>query len=167
VNLVSSVPGTFEGRPATINTNIGEARLYGYEISGEGELTSWSVLKASLAYVRGQDTRNHADLPQIAPLNGQVEWNGYIRYVGTLSISCSGDASQKNLASGEIYSAGYAVVDIHVVSVPWNIGRLVLTLHSGIQNLLDKAYQNHLSTLRGLVKEEPGRNYFLSLTLAV
>ena len=166
-NLVSSVPGTFEGRPATINTNIGEARLYGYEISGEGELTSWSVLKASLAYVRGQDTRNHADLQQIAPLNGQVEWSGYVRHVGTLSISCSGDASQKNLASGEIYSSGYAVVDINVVSVPWNIGRLALTLHSGIQNLLDKAYQNHLSTLRGLVKEEPGRNYFLSLTLAV
>jgi hemoglobin/transferrin/lactoferrin receptor protein len=166
-NLVSTVPGTFEGRPATINTNIGEARLYGYEISGEGELTSWSVLKASLAYVRGQDMHNHGDLPQIAPLNGQVEWSGYVRQVGTVSISCSGDDSQNNLASGEIHTAGYAIVDINIVSVPWNIGQFVLTLHSGIQNVLDKAYQNHLSTLRGLVKEEPGRNYFLSLTVAV
>jgi len=166
-NLVTVVPGTFEGRPAMINTNIGEARLYGYEISGEVELTGWSVLKTSLAYVRGEDTRNHADLPQITPLNGQVEWCGYFRQVGTISIACSGAVSQKNLTSGEITSAGYAVVDVNIVSVPWNIGSFSLTLHSGIQNLLDKAYQNHLSTLRGLMKDEPGRNYFLSLTIAV
>jgi hemoglobin/transferrin/lactoferrin receptor protein len=166
-NLVTTMPGTFEGRPALINTNIGEARLYGYEISGEIDLTAWSVLKTSLAYVRGQDMRNHTDLPQIAPLNGQVELTGYFRQIGTMSISCSGEASQDNLASGEINTASYGVVDISVVSVPWNIGRFSLTLHSGIQNLLNKAYQNHLSTLRGLVKEEPGRNYFLSLTVAV
>jgi outer membrane receptor protein involved in Fe transport len=166
-NLVSIAPGVFEGRPATVNTNIGEARLYGYEFSGEIEITAWSVLKTSFAYVRGQDTRNHVDLPLIAPFNGRVEWSRYIRRVGTMSISCSGTASQENLASGEIYTAGYAVVDINVVSVPWNIDRFSITLHSGIQNLLNNAYQNHLSTLRGLVKEEPGRNYFLSLTVAV
>jgi outer membrane receptor protein involved in Fe transport len=166
-NLVTTVPGTFEGRPATINTNIGESRLYGYEFSGEIEITAWSVLKTSLAYVRGQDIRNHANLPQIAPLNGQVEWSSYFRQVGTTRISCSGTASQQNPASGEINTSGYAVVDINFLSVPWNIGRFSITLHSGIQNLLNKAYQNHLSTLRGLVKEEPGRNYFLSATIAV
>ena len=166
-NLVSLMPGTFEGRPALMNTNIGEARLYGYEISGEIELTAWSVLKTSLAYVRGQDMRNHADLPQIAPFNGQMELSGSFQRVGTMSIACSGEASQNNLASGEIKTAGYAVVDISVASVPWNIGRVSFTLHSGIQNVLDKAYQNHLSTLRGLLKEESGRNYFLSVTCAV
>jgi outer membrane receptor protein involved in Fe transport len=166
-NLVTTVPGTFDGRPATINTNIGEAKLYGYEFSGEIELTAWSVLKTSLAYVRGQDTRNYSDLPQITPLNGQVEWSSYFRQIGTVSISCSGAASQENLALGETNTAGYAVVDINVVTVPWNIGRFSITLHSGIQNLLNKAYKNHLSTLRGLVKNEPGRNYFLSLTVAL
>ena len=166
-NLVSTMPGTFEGRPALLNTNIGEARLYGYEISGEIELAAWSVLRTSLAYVRGQDMRNHADLPQIAPFNGQVELSGSFQRVGTMSISCSGETTQNNLASGEIKTAGYAVVDISVASVPWNIGRVSFTLHSGIQNVLDKAYQNHLSTLRGLVKEESGRNYFLSVTCAV
>lgn len=166
-NLVSVAPGVFEGRPATMNTNIGEARLYGYEFFGEIELTAWSVLKTSLAYVRGQDTRKHADLPQIAPFNGRVEWSSYIRRVGTMSISCSGAASQGNLSSGEIHTAGYAVVDVTIVSVPWNIGCCTWTLRSGIQNVLNNAYQNHLSTLRGLLKEEPGRNYFLSLTVAV
>ena len=36
-NLVTTVTGTFEGRPALINTNIGEARLYGYEISSRNK----------------------------------------------------------------------------------------------------------------------------------
>ena len=120
-NLITTVPGTFEGVPALLDTNIGKARLYGYEISGELELTTWSVLKTFLAYVRGEDTRNNPNLPQIAPLNGQVEWNGYFRQVGTLIVSCSGDASQKNLASGETSTAGYAVVDISVASISWNL----------------------------------------------
>jgi outer membrane receptor protein involved in Fe transport len=84
-----------------------------------------------------------------------------------MTLSCSGETSQRNLASGEPYTAGYAVVDIGAASVPWNIGGFSWTLHAGIQNLLNKAYQNHLSTLRGIIKEEPGRNYFLSLTLSV
>jgi outer membrane receptor protein involved in Fe transport len=96
-----------------------------------------------------------------------MELSGSFQRVGTMSIACSGEASQNNLASGEIKTAGYAVVDISVASVPWNIGRVSFTLHSGIQNVLDKAYQNHLSTLRGLLKEESGRNYFLSVTCAV
>ena len=166
-NLVSTVPGTFEGRPALLNTNIGEARLYGYEFSCEVNLAVWSVLKTSLAYVRGQDTRTHTDLPQIPPFSGQVEWSSYIQHFGTMSISCSGEASQNNLAPGEATTAGYAIVDISVASVPWHIGLVSFTLHSGIQNVLDKPYQSHLSTLRGLVKEEPGRNLFLSLSIAV
>ena len=166
-NLVTTVPGVFEGRPALVNTNIGEARLYGYEISGEAGLTTRSVLKTSLAYVRGQDTHNHTDLPQITPLHGQVELSSYFPHTLTMSISCSGDASQENLASGELRSAGYVVVDINVVTVPWNVGQFSLTLHSGIQNVLNNVYQSHLSTLRGIMKEEPGRNLFLSLTVAV
>ena len=166
-NLVTTVPGTFEGRPALLNTNIGEARLYGYEISCDVDLAAWSVLKTSLSFVRGQDTRTRTDLPQIPPFNGQVEWNSYVQHLGTVSISCSGEASQNNLAPGEATTAGYAVVDISVAGVPWHLGRLSFTLRSGIQNVLDKPYQSHLSTLRGLVKEEPGRNYFLSVNVAL
>jgi outer membrane receptor protein involved in Fe transport len=166
-DLVSTLPGTFEGRPALINTNIGEARLYGYEISGDIDLTGWSVLSSSLAYVRGEDIRTHANLPQIAPLHGLVEFRAYAPHVGTMSISCSGESSQGNLAHGEISTAGYAVIDLSVASVPWTPGRFSVTLHSGIRNMLNTAYQNHLSTLRGLIKEEAGRNMFLSLTIAL
>ena len=61
--------------------------------------------------------RNHADLPQIAPLHGQVELRGYLRQVGTITISCTGDAAQNNLPLGEAYTAGYVIGDIGIASI--------------------------------------------------
>jgi hemoglobin/transferrin/lactoferrin receptor protein len=166
-NLIKGVPGIFEGRSVLINTNIAEARLYGYEFSCEKTLTTWSVLKASLAYIRGENTYTHANLPQIAPLTMQVDFSAYLQYIGTLSLSGTGTDSQENLAQGEIRTPGYTVFDVSFVSIPWNFGRLYFIVRSGIQNIFDKAYQNHLSTLRGIIKDEPGRNYFLSTTIAI
>ncbi len=165
-NRIQGMPGMFEGRPAVISTNIGEARLYGYEISSEKTLTTWSVLKAWLAYVRGEDTHYKTSLPQIAPLTGQVELDGYFKNVGTLSFSCSGSAAQNNLAAGEKHTAGYIVYDFGFVSVPLTAGQFSFIIRTGIQNLFNMDYQNHLSTLRGIIKDEPGRNIFLNATMA-
>jgi hemoglobin/transferrin/lactoferrin receptor protein len=166
-NLIKGVPGIFERRSALINTNIAEARLYGYEISCGKTLTTWSALKGSLAYVRGEDTYLHANLSQIAPLTGQVELSGYFQDAGTLSLSYSGVTAQENLAASEMYTAGYAIFNIGFVSIPLTIGQCSCTIRTGIQNLFDRAYQNHLSTLRGIIKDEPGRNYFLTATIAL
>jgi hemoglobin/transferrin/lactoferrin receptor protein len=166
-NLITEVPGVFESRPAWIKKNIGKARLYGFEISGEKSFSPRTALKTSLSYVRGEDTYNHTNLPQIAPLNGQVELSSYILSLGTMSVSCSGALTQEDIAAGEIRTPGYAVLDIAFVSIPWNIGHFSFTLRSGIQNLFNKAYRNHLSTLRGVMICEPGRNYFLSATITL
>jgi len=166
-NRIQGIPGIFDGRPATISSNISEARLYGYEISSEKTLTAWSALKAWLAYVRGEDTRYKANLPQISPLTGQVELNGYFKDIGTLSFSCSATAAQENLAAGEEYTAGYMIFDAGFVSVPLAVGQCTFTIRTGIKNLFNRAYQNHLSTLRGIVKDEPGRNFFLNATITL
>jgi hemoglobin/transferrin/lactoferrin receptor protein len=166
-NLIKALPGIFEGQSALINTNIADAQLYGYEISCEKTLTVWSTLKSSLSYVRGEDTYMHTNLPQIAPLTGQVELKGYFQNTGTMNLSCSAVAAQKNLAANEKYTAGYVTFDIGFISAPLTIGHCSFTIRTGIQNLFDKAYQNHLSTLRGIIKDEPGRNYYLSATITL
>jgi hemoglobin/transferrin/lactoferrin receptor protein len=166
-NLITEVPGVFENRTALIKKNIGKARLYGFEISGEKSLTTRTILKTSIAYVRGEDTYSHTNLPQIAPFSGQMELNNHFHSVGTLDISCYYSSTQNNLAPGEIHTPGYMVFDLSWVSVPWNIGGLSLTVRSGIKNLFDRGYQSHLSTLRGVVKSEPRRNFFVSATLAL
>ena len=166
-DLVAYVPGVFEGASAFIEQNIGEARLYGYEISVDQRLAAWNVLKYYAAYVRGEDTFDHTNLPQVAPLNGRIESSTILHSVGTLDVAATFSAEQKNLAAGEMRTPGYAIVDVDVVSVPITVERFSLTIRSGVQNIFNKLYQNHLSTLRGFIVFEPGRNFFLSTTIAI
>jgi outer membrane receptor protein involved in Fe transport len=125
------------------------------------------VLKYYAAYVRGEDTFDHTNLPQVAPLNGRIESSSILRPIGTLDVATTFSAEQKNLAAGEIRTAGYAIVDVDIVSVPITVERFSFTIRAGVQNIFDKLYQNHLSTLRGFIVFEPGRNFFLSTTIAI
>jgi len=130
-------------------------------------LTSWLVFKTSVAYVRGKDVLNHANLPLIAPIDGEIGLTGYSTEYGTLDLSATFAGTQNYLAQGELRTPGYAVYTVEYTSAPWNVGKLSFTARAGIENCLDKAYQNHLSTLRGIIKFEPGRNFILSITVAI
>ena len=166
-DLVAELPGTYENRPAYHKSNIGAARLYGFEIASEHMLAPWAALKYSMAYVRGEDTRNHVNLPQIPPFNGRVELDGIVPLIGTLNISMSWASMQGNVAENEFRTAGYSIVDLGFVSQPLTQGGFALTVRGAIRNCFNKAYRNHLSTLRGLVRDEPGRNVSLSVTVAL
>jgi hemoglobin/transferrin/lactoferrin receptor protein len=166
-NLIRSVQGAFSGQAALVNTNISKAQLYGYEFSLEKMFTAQMLLKVTAAYIRGEDTHSHANLPQIAPLNGYIELSKFFNGIGTANLSCSYFTEQGNLAVGEARTPGYAIFNVNYASIPLDIWRLSLTVRAGIQNVFDKAYRNHLSTLRGIIKDEPGRNFFLSATVAI
>ena len=165
-NLVSETPGTYEGRAAFVKTNIGTARLYGYELSADQRLRAHVALESSLSYVRGEDTRAHANLAQIAPLTGRVALALEAPRAGTLHVTCVAAHAQGNPAAGETRTAGYSVWGANVTSAPVRAGRTSFEFRGGVENLLDRAYRLHLSTLRGLVKLEPGRNWFASGTLS-
>lgn len=166
-NLIKGVQGTFQGHSALVQTNISHALLYGFEMTSETPLSSWSVIKASVAYVRGEDTYTHTNLPMIAPLTWQTELIGYWRSLGTMSILCSSTAEHKQLAPMEKGTPGYTVFDFGYVSDPLLIGSNSLVIRAGIQNLFNASYQHHLSTLRGIIKLEPGRNFYISATIGL
>ena len=46
------------------------------------------------------------------------------------------------------------------------LGNIKAGFSVGIENLFDKEYRNHLSTNRGSITTEPGRNFFLRANLA-
>ena len=166
-NLVAEIPGSFEGRSAFFKSNIGAARLYGFEIANEHLLASWMVVRYSMAYVRGEDTNNHLNLSQIAPIHGRIELDCGLQNVGTLTVAASLAGRQRNLAAGEAGTAGYAIVDLGLAGPPLYECGLALALRGSIRNCFNKGYQNHLSTLRGIVRDEPGRNFTLSLTVTL
>jgi len=164
-NLVSQLPALYEGRKAFFRSNIGSARLYGWEIEIEQAVTAWSDIELSIAYVRGEDRYARTDLPLIPPIGGQLAWKGLIARWGSVMISIPWAGAQGNPGDGESRTPGYAILNTGFSSTPWALGGMQLSVRAEVRNLFDKAFWNHLSTLRGVVRCEPGRNFVLSGTL--
>ncbi len=165
-DLVAEVSGTYEGRSALVKTNIGEARLYGYDLSFMYNFYKSFVAYGNLSYVRGEDTKNNVNLPQISPLNGSLGLKlSLLKYLYA-DVNSVVSESQNNTASGEITTAGYALLNAGLYSVPFILnksGNLRLTVFAGAENIFNKDYRNFLSTVRGNVTTEPGRNFYLKL----
>ncbi|RPH38071.1 TonB-dependent receptor, partial [bacterium] len=164
-NLVSQVPGLYENRTAYYRTNIGKARLYGFEVEAEAALTSWSALRVSAAYVRGRDTYTDRNLLQIPPFNGKVEFRGIADRLGTFTLSVPWATGQNEPGAGESATPGHALVDAGFASRRLAFGITDISVRAEVRNLFNKEYRNHLSTLRGIVRLEPGRSLVLSTTL--
>jgi hemoglobin/transferrin/lactoferrin receptor protein len=164
-NMVSQMPGVFEGRSAYFRENVGRARLYGFEIEAEQTVTQWCAAEATAAYVRGEDLYNNTNLPQVPPLSGHIALKGVVDGVGTTTLEVPWAASQGNPGPGESATPGYATLNVTFSSLAMTFASIELTLGAGVRNIFNTPYKNHLSTLRGIVRCEPGRNAVLSVSL--
>ncbi len=71
-DLVTEVPGTFEGRNAFIKTNIGEARIYGFDFRTDYNFWSDYFFYTTISYVKGDDLTTDGNLPEIPAPNGNI-----------------------------------------------------------------------------------------------
>jgi len=158
--------GTTDTIPALINANVSKALLYGADFGLQYNVWADVVLFAYGAFVRGKDTEADADLPRIPPLNGRVG----VRYTqpgtGSAEITLVSAARQEKIAEGERVTDGYTRLDLALSSSRIRLGPVRLQIFAGIDNLTDRSYTNHLSTNRGSISIEPGRNAYLRLNLA-
>lgn len=165
-NLVTDVPGFYETRRATYKSNIGEARLYGFDFATEFTISDYALTYISASYVRGEDTGNDTDLPQIPPLNGRIGIrSGYLKYV-TVDIIANIFDRQVYTAAGEINTPGYVYYDLYLSSLPIDFSYTQFQLFAGVENIFDKGFRNHLATNRGSINIEPGRNIFIKAKLS-
>ncbi len=164
-DLVAEVPGTYDNRPAFIKTNIGKARLYGYEFEVMYNFYRSFVAYGNLAYVRGEDTENNTNLPLIPPLNCKAGIKFSIKNYVNFDINTILYDKQEYTAASETNTPGYGVFNIGVSSSPIKISYYGLQLFAGVENIFDKEYRNHLSSNRGLIVIEPGINFFAKLKL--
>ena len=159
------VPGTFDTVQAYINANVDESMLYGYDISFSYNFYDGLVLFGNSAFVRGRDIRNNTDLPLIPPLNGRAG----IRYRSIRGAGAEFDvrmaADQNRIAEGESPTGGYATLNFNIHSGPLDVKYARVKLFAGMENITNTAYINHLSTNRGIVKLEPGRNFYFRIKL--
>ncbi|MFP4059854.1 MAG: TonB-dependent receptor [Bacteroidales bacterium] len=172
-NLIYQEPGIFvkeyttggvpDTLPALVNMNINEATLWGFDFFGEYNFARNFVLSSRASYVYGQDVSTGEPLVGIPPVNGQVG----IRYrlPGWLNAETNVIlfADKERLAENEPATSGYAIYNFDIHSQRINFGSSRVQLFGGIENIFDRSYKNHLSTYRGFIKHEPGRNFYLKL----
>ena len=164
-DLVVEQPGTYQGRTAFIKANVGNARLYGFDFDLMYNFYKEFIGYFSAAYVRGEDTGNGTDLPQIAPLNGRFGVKAGVTRYFVVDLSAIVFDAQDKVAAGEYKTPGYATIDLAVNSTTFNMKYGTLQFFGGIQNILDKDYRNHLATNRGSVTIEPGRNFYFRMSV--
>jgi hemoglobin/transferrin/lactoferrin receptor protein len=145
--------------------NVGEARIYGLEFSGEYNPLTALTLFTSLAYVRGEDTGAGQDLPQMPPLRGRAGMRIAIAHAAEAELSATFAADQDAVAPGESRTPGYALYHLRVRSRSVRIAGLDARIIAGVENIFDRSWRRHLSTLRGMLITEPGRNMTLRLQL--
>ena len=163
-NLVAELPSTFEGRNAFIKTNIGEARLYGFDLRSDINLYNNINMYTTVAYVKGDDLSANGNLPSIPPLNGNIGINFSLSEILNADISSTFFAEQNKTAAGEIRTPGYLYFNIYLNSTAVKFNGFNFRIYTGIENIFNREYRNHLSTTRGSITVEPGRNLFIKLT---
>jgi hemoglobin/transferrin/lactoferrin receptor protein len=77
-----------------------------------------------------------------------------------------GAARQDKIAEGEKETAGYYRLDFTLNTKAFDLGFMKIQGFAGIDNITDNRYTNHLSTNRGDISVEPGRNIFVRLRLS-
>ena len=163
-NLVGDTLGTFENAPAYVKANIGEARIYGYELSLDVKALDALKIRSSLSSVRAEDTKHNSNLGQIVPLQGNLAADYLIQKIGNIHADCEIVDNKTQLAKSEKSVGGYALFHVGVSTTSLEVFGASFTLSAGVQNLFNRAYVNFLSTLRGNLNNEPGRNVYLSVS---
>ncbi|MCJ7552536.1 MAG: TonB-dependent receptor, partial [Ignavibacteriaceae bacterium] len=162
-DIVVEKPGIFEERLAQIKTNIGEARLYGFDLLVNYNFYKDWLIYSTVSFVKGDDLSEDTNLPQIPPLNGTLGLKIFLANVIETELSSTIYAAQNDIAIGEIASPGYAVSNfsVNLKNIEFTPARL--QIFAGVENIFNKSYRSHLSTTRGGMTIEPGRNFYIKL----
>jgi iron complex outermembrane receptor protein len=140
VNMMNMMNGTSNEAPLEFN-NV-EAKFYGLDMDWSYTIDErWSV-SGIVNYVRAERDDISDDLYRIAPLNGVVAVN-YLQNDWSLTIESVLYAKQDKISetNSEQKTSGYGLLNVKgywQLSNEWRLG-------FGVDNLLDKKYQDHLA----------------------
>ena len=156
--------------PMTTSYRNVDARLVGGELDLRYALTDWLATEAQLSYVRGRNTSDSRDLPQIPPLSGLLGLNAERgAFDGGVALRWAARAEAIDEQSGldTTETAGYAVLDLnggYDITRNWR-------LEAGVDNVFDRTYSQHVNRAYSSVFgdpnariNEPGRTVWARLT---
>ena len=150
-----------ETLPALIYANISKALLYGFDFKVDYHVIDNLSLSFASSYVIGRDTKKRENLPMIPPFKAIVGASYSCPNIGSLSMSLYTAAKQAKVAEGEIKTGGYCKLDLSIATANMRFGKCGVQLFTGIDNITNRSYSNHISTNRGSISVEPGRNFYV------
>ncbi|NDP20633.1 MAG: TonB-dependent receptor [Paludibacter sp.] len=153
---------------AFVNTNINTALFAGAELEAKWHIDNHLSVLANASYTRARDLDTQTFLPQIPPLHGFVAVNYLFESQFEASVSALWAARQAEVAStsGESPTDGSVIFNVDVHTGKIDLNKSFIQIYAGVNNILNTAYFNHLSTTRGIIRQEPGRNIYLKAKFA-
>lgn len=155
--------GVTVSEDAFVNVNVSKALFLGVELESKWKIDNQFSLLANASYTHARDVDANAALPQIPPLSGFASFNYQSKKQIGASFSALWAATQNEIATGETATTGHIIYNMNIHSGDIFLNNSKLELFAGVDNLLNTAYLDHLSTTRGIVKLEPGRNIYLKV----
>jgi len=177
-NYIQGVPSTnmvanmfalmMSGRLPLQYANV-DAKLYGLDMGYEYEFSSTWLLRGNLGYVRGKRTDVSDNLYRIAPLSSYMELS-YTRenyFIAMESIAAS-KQDKVSVYNDEKPSSGWGILNLRG---GYSLSKL-FDINLGVENLFDKAYQDHLGGYNRVAGSDVplterlysrGRNYYIRL----
>ncbi len=92
-----------------------------------------------------------------------VELRGIADRIGTFILSVPWATRQNAPGAGESATPGHAFLNAGFASTRLAFGFMDVSVRAEARNIFNSEYRNHLSTLRGVVRLEPGRNFVFRL----
>ena len=156
------------GKPPLQYANV-DAKLYGIDLGYEWKIAEHWLLRGNLGYVRGKRTDQTDNLYRIAPLSSLLELM-FVHDRYFISAESVAAARQDKVAeyNDEQESAGWGILNLRA-GIELN---RIFNLGFGVENLFDKAYQDHLGGYNrvrdsdvpvGTRLYSMGRNYYFKL----
>ncbi len=139
--------------------NVNQAMLHGAEFDAKVILLEWLSLHGDFSWVRGRDTKNHTDLPAIAPFRATAGISCDPGFGVSAFIDFIYTAAQNDVPPGMRKAPGWERLD---AGLAWKIPGTGAAhrLYVACTNILDAAYYDYLTMSKnGYVFNEPGRSF--------
>jgi hemoglobin/transferrin/lactoferrin receptor protein len=145
---------------AWINRNVNQALFYGAEMEMKWLISPALSFEQYISYVYGGNAITGDKLPLVPPLNGVMSLHYHVSNIGELTASLDWEYETEEHAPG-IAPHRHGILNLVANTEPVSLMGVAVKFTLGVKNLLNYAYQEHLSTLRGINRLEPGRNFFV------
>ncbi|MCP4985004.1 MAG: TonB-dependent receptor [Colwellia sp.] len=137
----SSMASMMAGDENPLKFSNVDAKLYGADVNWYYNINENFQLSGIASYVKGERRDIDDNLYRIAPLNGQVSFTYHDEnIIGNLTLVAVASQDDVSVTNTEQATAGYGLVNLDLEYFVTND----FTIRGGVDNLLDREYQNHL-----------------------